>query len=155
MLLWTPQHDAAGCEPLDQLYDALAEVVGAEDASECYKSYLLVGGGHGGLWGKLLAPDSDGPGVLLVLQPSGEAVSLLENVALISDGTTGLVTWEAALFMAEWALDQQQTFSGRWEPLSEPSTGVVVKMTSRLKSFKIETDFDKMNKMTRISFFNF
>lgn len=47
------------------------------------------------------------------LQPSGDAVSLLENVALISDGTTGLVTWEAALYLAEWALDHQQTFTNR------------------------------------------
>lgn len=36
------QQEAAGCEPLDELYDALAEVVGAEDTTECYKSYLLV-----------------------------------------------------------------------------------------------------------------
>lgn len=60
-----------------------------------------------------MAPDSDGLGDCLVLQPSGEAVSLLENVALISDGTTGLVTWNAALYLAEWALDEQKTFSGR------------------------------------------
>ncbi|XP_042360973.1 protein-lysine N-methyltransferase EEF2KMT isoform X2 [Plectropomus leopardus] len=80
------RREAAGCDPLDELYDALAEVVGAEDTTECYKSYLL---------------------------PSGDAVSLLENVALISDGTTGLVTWEAALYLAEWALDHQQAFTGR------------------------------------------
>uniref|UniRef100_H3CRR6 Eukaryotic elongation factor 2 lysine methyltransferase n=2 Tax=Tetraodon nigroviridis TaxID=99883 RepID=H3CRR6_TETNG len=78
--------EAAGCDPLDELYDALAAVVGTEDTTECYKSYLL---------------------------PSGDAVSLLENVALISDGTTGLVTWEAALYLAEWALDHQQTFTNR------------------------------------------
>uniref|UniRef100_A0A3Q2CF96 Eukaryotic elongation factor 2 lysine methyltransferase n=1 Tax=Cyprinodon variegatus TaxID=28743 RepID=A0A3Q2CF96_CYPVA len=46
-------------------------------------------------------------------QPNGGAVSLLENVALISEGTTGLVTWEAALHLAEWALENQQLFSGR------------------------------------------
>lgn len=56
----------------------------------------------------------------LILQPSGEAVSLLENVALISDGTTGLVTWDAALYLAEWALNQQETFRGRWEPFNVP-----------------------------------
>ncbi|XP_067334525.1 protein-lysine N-methyltransferase EEF2KMT isoform X2 [Channa argus] len=72
--------------PLDELYDALADVVGAEEKSECYKSYLL---------------------------PCGDTVSLLENVALISEGTTGLVTWEAALYLAEWALDHQQVFTGR------------------------------------------
>lgn len=38
--LW--QQEAAGCDPLDELYDTLAEVVGAEDTTECYKSYMLV-----------------------------------------------------------------------------------------------------------------
>ncbi|XP_037333298.2 protein-lysine N-methyltransferase EEF2KMT [Pungitius pungitius] len=80
------REEAAGCDPLDELYDALAEVIGAEDTTECYKSYLL---------------------------PGGEAVSLLESVALISEGTTGLVTWEAALHLAEWALDHRHTFTGR------------------------------------------
>ncbi|KAM4531415.1 protein-lysine N-methyltransferase EEF2KMT isoform 2-T2 [Odontesthes bonariensis] len=80
------RREAADCDPLDELYDALAEVLGAEEETECYKSYFLPGGG---------------------------AVSLLENVALISEGTTGLVTWEAALYLAEWALDHRQVFAGR------------------------------------------
>ncbi|XP_060945773.1 protein-lysine N-methyltransferase EEF2KMT-like [Limanda limanda] len=81
------QQEAAGCDPLDELYDALAKVLGAEDTPDCYKSYLL---------------------------PCGDSVSLLENVALISEGTTGLVTWESALYLAEWALDHQQAFTGRY-----------------------------------------
>lgn len=52
--------------------------------------------------------------VASALQPSGDAVSLLENVALISEGTTGLVTWEAALYLGEWALEHQQTFTNRY-----------------------------------------
>lgn len=36
------QLDTAGCDPLDEVYDALAEVVGTEDTTQCYKSYLLV-----------------------------------------------------------------------------------------------------------------
>uniref|UniRef100_UPI003AAE47AE protein-lysine N-methyltransferase EEF2KMT isoform X1 n=1 Tax=Centroberyx gerrardi TaxID=166262 RepID=UPI003AAE47AE len=78
--------EAAEAEPLDELYDALGQVLGAEEGAECYKSYIL---------------------------PCGGAVSLLESVAVISDGTTGLVTWEAGLYLAEWALDNQQAFSGR------------------------------------------
>ena len=56
-------------------------------------------------------------GAVFVPQPSGDAVSLLENIALISEGTTGLVTWEAALYLAEWALDHRQVFSGRYHVL--------------------------------------
>ncbi|XP_056144266.1 protein-lysine N-methyltransferase EEF2KMT isoform X2 [Lampris incognitus] len=49
----------------------------------------------------------------LINRPCGETVSLSENVAVISEGTTGLVTWEAALCLAEWALHNQQNFTGR------------------------------------------
>uniref|UniRef100_A0A4W4H290 FAM86 N-terminal domain-containing protein n=1 Tax=Electrophorus electricus TaxID=8005 RepID=A0A4W4H290_ELEEL len=45
--------------------------------------------------------------------PSGEPVGLEENVAVISEGTTGLVTWEAALHLAEWALEHPDIFTGR------------------------------------------
>ncbi|XP_054616086.1 protein-lysine N-methyltransferase EEF2KMT isoform X2 [Dunckerocampus dactyliophorus] len=78
--------EAADCEPLDELYDSLAEVVSAQEAAEGYRTFLL---------------------------PCGGTVSLLENLALISEGTTGLVTWEAAHYLAEWALDHPQTFAGR------------------------------------------
>ncbi|KAK6312530.1 hypothetical protein J4Q44_G00181940 [Coregonus suidteri] len=79
-------HEASESEPLDELYDALGEVLGVEEGTECYKSYLL---------------------------PCGEAVSLSESTAVISEGTTGLVTWDAALYLAEWALENTHIFTGR------------------------------------------
>lgn len=36
------QHELTAAEPLDELYDALAEVVAAEEEPVCYKTYLLV-----------------------------------------------------------------------------------------------------------------
>ncbi|XP_076839376.1 protein-lysine N-methyltransferase EEF2KMT [Brachyhypopomus gauderio] len=80
------RHELNASEPLDELYDALGDVIGAEEDALCYKTYLL---------------------------PSGEAVSIEENVAVISEGTTGLVTWEAALYLAEWALEHPDIFTGR------------------------------------------
>ncbi|KAM9456800.1 protein-lysine N-methyltransferase EEF2KMT isoform 2-T2 [Clarias gariepinus] len=80
------KHEATASEPLDELYDALGEVMSAEEETVCYKTYFL---------------------------PSGEPVSLEENVAMISEGTTGLVTWEAALHLAEWALDNTHVFAGK------------------------------------------
>ncbi|TTJ38836.1 Protein-lysine N-methyltransferase EEF2KMT [Bagarius yarrelli] len=80
------RHESTGFEPLDELYDALAEVMGAEEETVCYKTYFL---------------------------PSGQLISLEENVAMVSDGTTGLVTWEAALYLAEWAMENTHVFSGR------------------------------------------
>ncbi|KFQ75848.1 Protein FAM86A, partial [Phoenicopterus ruber ruber] len=47
------------------------------------------------------------------LQPTGEAVTLSESVAIISGGTTGLVTWDAALRLAEWAIDNPAVFRNR------------------------------------------
>ncbi|XP_026858603.2 protein-lysine N-methyltransferase EEF2KMT isoform X2 [Electrophorus electricus] len=80
------KHELYASEPLDELYDALGDVIGAKEETVCYKSYLL---------------------------PSGEPVGLEENVAVISEGTTGLVTWEAALHLAEWALEHPDIFTGR------------------------------------------
>uniref|UniRef100_G3S4A0 FAM86 N-terminal domain-containing protein n=1 Tax=Gorilla gorilla gorilla TaxID=9595 RepID=G3S4A0_GORGO len=37
--------------------------------------------------------------------PSGGSVTLSESTALISHGTTGLVTWDATLYLAEWAIE--------------------------------------------------
>lgn len=48
-----------------------------------------------------------------VLQPTGEPVTLSESVAIISGGTTGLVTWDAALHLAEWAIENAAVFSNR------------------------------------------
>ncbi|KAK3553092.1 hypothetical protein QTP86_031363 [Hemibagrus guttatus] len=80
------RHESTASEPLDELYDALAQVMGAGEDTVCYKTYFL---------------------------PSGEPVSLEENVAMISEGTTGLVTWEAALYLAEWALENAHIFAGK------------------------------------------
>lgn len=42
----TPQHEAIHAEPLDELYEALAEVLTAEEPTQCHRSYLLVGDVH-------------------------------------------------------------------------------------------------------------
>ncbi|XP_069762400.1 protein-lysine N-methyltransferase EEF2KMT isoform X1 [Narcine bancroftii] len=80
------KHEITGAEPLDDLYDALGEVLRSEDPLVCYKNYFLL---------------------------SGENITLAENVAIISEGTTGLVTWEAALYFAEWAMENPEVFKCR------------------------------------------
>uniref|UniRef100_A0A8C4S8Y3 Eukaryotic elongation factor 2 lysine methyltransferase n=1 Tax=Erpetoichthys calabaricus TaxID=27687 RepID=A0A8C4S8Y3_ERPCA len=49
----------------------------------------------------------------IISKPTGDFVSLIENQAVISEGTTGLVTWEAALCLAEWAMEHTDIFQGR------------------------------------------
>ncbi|XP_066496921.1 protein-lysine N-methyltransferase EEF2KMT [Tiliqua scincoides] len=80
------KHEGVADEPLDALYEALGNVLNAEESTHCYKNYLL---------------------------PSGDAVTLCESTAIISQGTTGLVTWDAGLYLAEWALENSAVFSGR------------------------------------------
>ncbi|XP_075687424.1 protein-lysine N-methyltransferase EEF2KMT isoform X2 [Rhinoderma darwinii] len=80
------KHERTGADPLDDLYSALAEVLNSEDTAVCYKSYCL---------------------------PTQEPVTLSENIAIISEGTTGLVTWEAAIFLAEWAIENNDIFTNR------------------------------------------
>ncbi|KAK1344795.1 hypothetical protein QTO34_013496 [Cnephaeus nilssonii] len=78
------KHEAAHEEPLDELYEALAEILTAEEPTQCHRSYLL---------------------------PSGDSVTLSESSAIISHGTTGLVTWNAALYLAEWAIENPAAFT--------------------------------------------
>ncbi|XP_057263979.1 protein-lysine N-methyltransferase EEF2KMT isoform X1 [Pezoporus wallicus] len=80
------KHESITAEPLDELYEALAAILNEEESTHCYKHYLL---------------------------PTGECVTLSESVAVISEGTTGLVTWEAALHLAEWALQNPSGFRNR------------------------------------------
>ncbi|KFU87970.1 Protein FAM86A, partial [Chaetura pelagica] len=47
------------------------------------------------------------------LQPGGACVTLVESLAMISGGTTGLVTWDAALHLAGWAMEHRELFSDR------------------------------------------
>ncbi|XP_036885859.1 protein-lysine N-methyltransferase EEF2KMT isoform X2 [Sturnira hondurensis] len=80
------KHEAVQEEPSDELYEALAEVLTAEEPTPCHRTYLL---------------------------PSGDSVTLSESTAIISHGTTGLVTWNAALYLAEWALENTAAFTHR------------------------------------------
>ncbi|XP_041061889.1 protein-lysine N-methyltransferase EEF2KMT isoform X2 [Carcharodon carcharias] len=80
------KHEMTSTEPLDDLYDALGEVLRSEELKMCHKNYFLL---------------------------SGENIRLGENVAIISEGTTGLVTWEAAQFFAEWAMENSEVFNCR------------------------------------------
>ncbi|NWX07822.1 EF2KT methyltransferase, partial [Caloenas nicobarica] len=80
------KHESTAAEPLDELYDALADILNEKESTRCYKNYLL---------------------------PTGECVTLSESVAIISGGTTGLVTWDAALHLAEWAIENSAVFSNR------------------------------------------
>ncbi|NXE79460.1 EF2KT methyltransferase, partial [Cochlearius cochlearius] len=80
------KHESTAAEPLDELYDTLARVLNEEESTHCYRNYLL---------------------------PAGGCVTLAESVAIISGGTTGLVTWDAALRLAEWAMENAAVFSNR------------------------------------------
>ncbi|XP_063565132.1 putative protein N-methyltransferase FAM86B1 isoform X2 [Gorilla gorilla gorilla] len=49
----------------------------------------------------------------LIKKSSGGSVTLSESTAIISHGTTGLVTWDAALYLAEWAIKNPAAFINR------------------------------------------
>ncbi|XP_041532218.1 protein-lysine N-methyltransferase EEF2KMT isoform X2 [Microtus oregoni] len=49
----------------------------------------------------------------LIKKPSGDSVTLSESTAIVSHGTTGLVTWDAALCLAEWAIKNPAVFTDR------------------------------------------
>ncbi|XP_063525402.1 putative protein FAM86C2P isoform X2 [Pongo pygmaeus] len=80
------KHEAVHTETLDELYEELAETLMAEESTQGHRSYLLASGG---------------------------SVILSESTAIISHGTTGLVTWDAALYLAEWAIENPAAFTHR------------------------------------------
>ncbi|KAK7508077.1 hypothetical protein BaRGS_00001042 [Batillaria attramentaria] len=70
-----------GAEVCDEVYETYTDLLMQREDEEdmlCYKNYTL---------------------------PWGEKVSLQESVNLVSQGTTGLSTWQAAQHLAEWVLE--------------------------------------------------
>ncbi|KAM8934615.1 protein-lysine N-methyltransferase EEF2KMT [Pelodytes ibericus] len=80
------KHESTGADPLDELYNALADVLNTEENTLCYKTYFLS---------------------------SSNTVTLSESTAIISEGTTGLVTWEAALQLADWSIENMDIFKNK------------------------------------------
>ncbi|CAH1794036.1 unnamed protein product [Owenia fusiformis] len=76
-----------GIEVCDAIYEASATLINEVDNGDsCYKTYTLK---------------------------SGTLVTIRETVQTISKGTTGLSTWPAAQYLAEWALENPEVFSKR------------------------------------------
>nr|XP_054375081.1 uncharacterized protein LOC100451720 isoform X4 [Pongo abelii] len=80
------KHEVVHTETLDELYEALVETLMSKESTQGHRSYLLASGG---------------------------SVILSESTAIISHGTTGLVTWDAALYLAEWAIENPAAFTHR------------------------------------------
>ncbi|XP_076072297.1 protein-lysine N-methyltransferase EEF2KMT-like [Mytilus galloprovincialis] len=74
------------CDEIYEVYTDLLQQTEDEDDILCYKTYHL---------------------------PNGETVSLQESIHLISQGTTGLNTWQAALHLAEWAFENSGLLENR------------------------------------------
>uniref|UniRef100_A0A2R9C3E5 FAM86 N-terminal domain-containing protein n=1 Tax=Pan paniscus TaxID=9597 RepID=A0A2R9C3E5_PANPA len=83
------KHEAVHTEPLDELYEALVETLMAKESTQGHRSYLL----------NLLNP--------------GGGVTLSKSTAIISHGITVLVTWDATLYLAEWAIKNPAAFTDR------------------------------------------
>ncbi|XP_052536234.1 protein-lysine N-methyltransferase EEF2KMT isoform X1 [Tympanuchus pallidicinctus] len=108
------KHESTAADPLDELYDALAPILNEEESTRCYKSYLLPSfPGCSTAVSCSTVPVLTSLSPTCDLQPSGEAVTLSESVAIISQGTTGLITWDAALHLAEWAMENPKVFTNR------------------------------------------
>ncbi|KAL8619207.1 hypothetical protein ACOMHN_049989 [Nucella lapillus] len=72
------QLDAEICDEVYETYTDLLTQKEDDDDTLCYKTYTL---------------------------PGGNQVSLQESVNLVSQGTTGLSTWQAAQHLAEWIIE--------------------------------------------------
>ena len=77
-----------GEEVIEDIYGLYASLVATphNDDRVCYKSYHLG---------------------------NSEYVSLKESTQMISDGTTGLITWPAAHYFVDWCMENKHLFEGR------------------------------------------
>ncbi|KAK7112514.1 hypothetical protein V1264_011962 [Littorina saxatilis] len=80
------QLDAEICDEVYETYTDLLTQREDDDDTLCYKTYTL---------------------------PDGDRVSLQESVNLVSQGTTGLSTWQAAQHLAEWIVENPGVLSDR------------------------------------------
>ncbi|XP_077979594.1 protein-lysine N-methyltransferase EEF2KMT-like [Glandiceps talaboti] len=77
----------SGVDVCEEIFEKYAELIStSEEEDKCYKTYFL---------------------------PNGKTVSMEETVQLISHGTTGLHTWPASLYMAEWIVDNTHIFHNK------------------------------------------
>ncbi|GAB1602456.1 protein-lysine N-methyltransferase EEF2KMT-like [Argonauta hians] len=78
--------ESCECEICDEVYEVYADILSQkeeEDDTLCYKTYTL---------------------------PSSNKITLQESVHLVTQGTTGLSTWQAAQHLAEWSIENCETF---------------------------------------------
>ncbi|XP_031352406.1 protein-lysine N-methyltransferase EEF2KMT isoform X2 [Photinus pyralis] len=75
-----------GLTPSDCLYDAFGRVVALGDAGPYFRHYFLE---------------------------NGKIISLKENSSFISEGTTGLCSWQASLALSEWCLGNEEFLKGQ------------------------------------------
>ncbi|XP_069125293.1 protein-lysine N-methyltransferase EEF2KMT-like [Argopecten irradians] len=103
--------DADICDEIYETYSDLLQQKEEEDDTLCYKTYTL---------------------------PCGNTISLQESVHLISQGTTGLSTWQAALNLAEWCMENS-TFLKNKRVMELGSglglTGITVCKNNQMKSY--------------------
>ncbi|CAI9718797.1 Hypothetical predicted protein [Octopus vulgaris] len=84
-------HKLESCESevCDEVYEVYSDILNQkeeEDDTLCYKTYTL---------------------------PSSNTVSLQESVHLVTQGTTGLSTWQAAQNLAEWSIENSEVFQNK------------------------------------------
>lgn len=114
MKLLVQKLEAEEADIADEVYEAYTDLLSypeEEDETVCFKSYSL---------------------------PSGEFISLQESVHLVSQGTTGLSTWQAAQHLAEWILENPHIVANR--TVTELGcglgfTGIVICKCCQVKSY--------------------
>ncbi|KRT83598.1 methyltransferase, partial [Oryctes borbonicus] len=73
----------------DCIYDALGQLVSLTDAGKCYKHYYF---------------NFNGKNKVIILE---------EALSIISEGTTGLCSWQASLALSEWCLRNRELFKNK------------------------------------------
>ncbi|KAF2879721.1 hypothetical protein ILUMI_26451, partial [Ignelater luminosus] len=80
------QLEEQGTEVHDCVYGAFGRLVALVDSNECFKHYLIE---------------------------EERIITLKENPNIISEGTTGLCSWQASFALSEWCLFHKDVFTDK------------------------------------------
>lgn len=149
-------YERAGIPVDGDIYELCAEMMAMPSSGSglglewCYKTYCTRtgsgnagGGGEGASFGALAVVKTEATAALSQAL-SMQWATLKERKQIISEGTTGLSTWDGALALCEWTVQNRETFAAKRVLELGCGTGlvgIVTAMTTAAAAVTL-TDFD-------------
>ncbi|XP_028413148.1 protein-lysine N-methyltransferase EEF2KMT-like [Dendronephthya gigantea] len=96
-------YENQGREACDDLYSLIGKLMAEKHSPGndfIYKSYIMV-------------RNAVAHSCILLYQPCGQVVTLCESKQVVSQGTTGLNTWQAGMYLSNWVVQNKNILEGK------------------------------------------